>query len=145
MTPITQSIIINCSQQDLFDFVTDFRNDTKWWKPVIRTEKTTNGDINIGTQFIQYAKVMFITVENNLKVTEWQPPEYVTYSNESPQLSYSLRYEFQPTEQGTQFTLFAELEMKGLLLILKPITMWKLQGQLEKYFGLLKKIMEHSN
>lgn len=142
MEPIKHSIIIACPRDDVFNFVTDFRNDTKWWKPVIRTEKITPGEMAVGTVFKQYSKVMFITIENNLTVTEWNPTEYVGYINESPQLAYTLRYDFEAVEGGTRFSLIAELEMKGMLRLLKPITMRTLHKQLQEYFDLLKQVME---
>ena len=142
MTPITYSIIIERSQADVFNFVTDFRNDDKWWKPVEHTEKITEGDMQVGSEFLQHAKVMFIKVQNHLKVTAWHPVDYVEYVNESNQLPYSLRYEFETVDKGTKFTLSAELEMKGLLRLLKPFTMRSLDRQLETYFGVLKRHLE---
>lgn len=142
MTPITHSIVIARPREEVFAFVTDFRNDTKWWKPVIRTEKVTPDEIGVGSIFKQYSKVLFVTVESELRVTEWNPPEFVTYINESPQLAFSLRYQFDEDAGGTRFSLIAELEMKRLLRLLKPITMRTLHKQLQEYFELLKQVME---
>lgn len=142
MEPIKHSIIIARPRDEVFNFVTDFRNDAQWWKPVIRTEKITPGEMGVGTLFKQYSKVMFLTVENNLTVTEWNPPQRVGYINESPQLAYTLSYDFEEVKVGTRFLLTAELEMKGLLRLLKPFTMRTLHKQLQEYFGLLKQVME---
>ena len=142
MTPISHSIVIARSQEDVFNFVTDFRNDTKWWKPVIRTRMITDGTMKVGSEFEQTAKVMFVTVKNKLIVTDWHPPQYADYINESPQLPFKLRYQFDEVEGGTRFTLIAELEMKGALGLLKPITMWTLHRQLNSFFGLLKQVLE---
>lgn len=142
-TAIKYAVVINRSPSEVFNFVTDFRNDTRWWKPVIRTEKVTDGDIMQGTKFIQYSKVMFVTIQGHLQVIEWNPPLWVKYRNESPQLPYDLLYKFDAFEGKTRFSLEADMQMRGVLKVLKPITMWILHRQLKKYFWLLKEVMEH--
>ena len=142
MTAITHSIVIERSKEDVFNFVTDLRNDHKWWEPVLSTDKITEGAVGVGTEYIQHSKVMFITVKNHLKVTAWNPFDSIESVTESKQLAYALRYEFETVDNGTQFTLHAELEMKGLLRLLKPFTMRSLDHQLETYFGVLKQYLE---
>lgn len=144
MTLINHSIVINRPPEEVFAFVTDTRNDSKWWKPVIGTEKITPGEITVGTKFRQTSKVLFITINSVLGILEWNPPHSVKYRNESPQLPYNLLYQFVAVEGGTNFILDAELEMKGVLKLLKPIIMQALHGQLKTYFGLLKQVMEQS-
>ena len=145
LTHIYHAIDIHQLPEAVFNFVTDFRNDTRWWKPVIRTQKMTDGDIKVGTKFIQYSKVLFVTIEGHLQVLEWNPSFSVKYRNESPQMPYDLLYKFEPIQGGTRFSLDASIEMKGVLKLIKPITMWILHRQLKKYFGLLKKVMEQSD
>lgn len=103
---VSHSITIACPQNTVFKFVTDFRNDTKWWKRVIQTEKLTDGEMGVGSEFLQYSYVMLgLKVRNHLKVLEYSPPDYVVYVNESSQLAYDLRYSFLSQGQGhTTFT-----------------------------------------
>jgi len=134
--------VINRPPAEVFEFVTDFRNDTKWWKLVTHSEKLTEGEIGVGTVFIQHAKVMFVAVQNQLQVLEWDAPNYVKYRNDSNQLGYDLLYQFEPVEGGTRFSHHVNLEMKGILNLLKPITMRILDAQQKKYFNVLKQVME---
>lgn len=141
---LSHSININCPQQTVFEFVTDFRNDTKWWKRVIKTEKLTEGDMGVDSEFLQYSYVMLgIKVRNHLKVLEYQPHEYVTYVNESPQLGYDLRYTFTPQGQElTTFTLDATIHAKRALQLFLPLTKLILKKQLSMYFAELKVYLE---
>lgn len=143
MSLIQHSILIRRSQAEVFGFVTSFENDHRWWKALTSTEKLTPGDISVGTEFRQAAKVIgLIPIYNVLKVVEYAPPDYVRYMNESPQLSYRLLYKFEPVDDGTVFHLEADLEAKGLLKWIFPLLYRSLKSELESYFKLLKTVME---
>jgi Polyketide cyclase / dehydrase and lipid transport len=139
---ISHSVVINRPQKEVFEFVSTFENDTKWWKAVDHTDKITPGPMGVGTVFHQTATVMGIKVINKLTVTEYVPYEYVRYINESKQLAYSLLYKYDKVGGGTKFTLEADLKMQGVLAMLAPLTMSFLKGQLEKFFNILKNYME---
>jgi len=141
-TPISHSVVINRPLEDVFAFVTDFRNDKKWWKPVTYSEMVTSGEFGVGSEFIQHAKVMFVPVQNRLRVLEISAPNWVRYRNESNQLAYDLMYKFEAVDGGTRFSHDVQLEMKGVLGIFKPLTMWFLNREQRKYFGLLKEVLE---
>ena len=142
MSAITHSITVARAREDVFNFVANLCNDEKWWEPVERTEKITSGAIDVGTQFVQHAKVMFVKVENNLTVMDWNPPESAQFLNESKQLPFLLKYKFDTVDGGTKYTLHAELETKGILSLLNPLTVMTLNKQLESYFEVLKQVLE---
>jgi hypothetical protein len=139
---ISHSIDIQCPQQEVFDFVSTFENDTKWWKAVDHTDKITPGPLRVGTEFHQVSRVAGIKIVSKLIVTEVNHFEYVRYKSESKQLTYALLYRFEKVAGGTRFTLEADLELKGALGAFIPLTMRILKGQLNIYFGLLKEYME---
>lgn len=145
LTHVYHAIDIRRSPEEVFQFVTDFSNDKHWWKAVIDSQKMTEGEMRVGTKFIQHSKVLFVTIESHMQVLEWNPPHSIKCRNESPQLPYDLLYTFEPIEDGTRFSLDASVQMKGALKLIKPITIWIVRRQLKKYFGLLKQVMEQSD
>lgn len=142
MEKIEISIPIRCPQEKVFAFVTDIRNDTKWWKAVIHTEKTTEGPIGVGTRFRQTAKVMIVTVHNNFEIVEFDPPHHMRAINHSPELAYDVIYRFNSTGPDTIYTMIAQLEAKGVLRFLLPITLRVLKGQSQRFFSALKTYLE---
>lgn len=143
MTHITHEVLIQCAPAKVFAFVTNFENDHYWWKAVSYTEKITPGDMNVGSEFRQVAKVLgIITVYNLLEVIEFTPPHKVQYVNQSPQLSYTLHYNFSPLGDATLFTLEADIDVKGILRAVMPLTLWSLHRQLNTFFNLLKLHLE---
>ena len=87
MAQIKTSIRIRRSQEKVSAFGTDFRNDEKWWKTVIHTEKTTEGPIGVGTRFRQTAKVMLFTVHNELEIVEYDPPHQMRTMDDTRRIS----------------------------------------------------------
>lgn len=142
MEKIEISIRIRCSQEKVFAFVTDIRNDTKWWKAVIHTEKTTEGAVGVGTRFRQTSKVMLITIHSEFEIVEYDPPHHMRAINHSPELPYEVIYRFNATETDTTYTMIAKLEAKGVLRWLLPITLRVLKGQSQRYFSALKTYLE---
>ena len=142
MAQIETSIRIRCSQEKVFAFVTDIRNDTKWWKTVIHTEKITEGAVGVGTRFRQTAKVMLFTVHNDFEIVEYDPPHHMRAVNRSPELAYDVIYRFTATETDTTYTMIAQLEAKGVLRFLLPITLRVLKGQSQRFLSGLKTYLE---
>lgn len=142
MTHIAYSINIQRPIHQVFDFVSNFENDKYWWKSVTKTQKLTPGPVGVGTTFDQVAKVLFVTVHNRLCVTEYHPPDMIASRNESPQLAYDVQYHFTVEGDTTKYTLTADLEPKGVLKWLLPITMSALYRELRVYFQALKTYLE---
>lgn len=142
MTHITHSIIIARPVEEVFTFVTDLENDRYWWRTLSLTRKLTAGPVRLGTEFDQAAQVGWAKVRNHLRITDWQPPSQAVYRNESAQLAYTVVYTFTPEAGGTRYRLAADLEPKGLLKWLLPLTLRVLRGQLDSHFKGLKAYLE---
>jgi hypothetical protein len=142
LTEISHSILIDCPAERVFHFVTNLENDHYWWKAVLDTQKVIPGAIGLNTEFKQHSKVLFVTIDNHLRITEWQPPRLARYVNESQQLAYTVDYICTPEGHQTRFTLKADLTLKGALKLIFPLTMSTLHSQLDRYFKLLKHHLE---
>ncbi|MCL4255615.1 MAG: SRPBCC family protein [Anaerolineae bacterium] len=138
------SIVIHRPVEDVFNFVTDFRNDKAWWKLVTHTEMVTPGELGVGSEFVQSAKVLFITIQGRMRVLELDPPNWIRYRSESKQLSYNLLYTFEAVEGGTHFTQDAQLEIKGILRVFRPFTIWFIRWAQQRYFPILKQVLEEN-
>lgn len=141
-TEISHSTWINCPIDTVFYFVTNLENDHYWWKAVLESKKLTPDAVGLGSKFHQHSKVLFVSIDNHLQITEWQPPTLARFVNQSAQLAYTVDYICSTKGGGTRFTLKADLIMKGWLKRFFPLTMNTLHRQLDRYFGLLKTHLE---
>ncbi|WP_327235698.1 SRPBCC family protein [Streptomyces sp. NBC_01317] len=69
---IAQSITIDASQERVFQFVSDFRNDRQWRPEIRRVE--LRGPLMIGTQLVQEARLLgFFSLSVLTEVVELEP------------------------------------------------------------------------
>lgn len=142
MTMISQSILIERPQKEVFEFTCAFEHDHDWWIGAISTEKITPGPFGVGTTMIHISKVMNVVIENKLVVTDLREYDFVSYRADSDKLAYDLLYTYEKVEGGTLFTLKADMQMGGVLAAIAPVTMRFLRLMLRINFTRLKNHLE---
>ena len=85
---------------------------------------------------------MLLTVHNELEIVEYDPPHQMRTINHSPELAYEVTYRFDSSETDTTYTMIAQLEAKGVLRWLLPITLRVLKSQSQRFFSDLKTYLE---
>ncbi len=58
MPTIEHSVVIDRPVADVFAFLADFENRSKFESDVVEAERTTDGDIGVGATFREVRKVM---------------------------------------------------------------------------------------
>jgi hypothetical protein len=97
---------INRALDEVFDFVSDLRNEPSWWRGVKLCERV-RGEGNVGTVYRQEARLLGSKVYVwNVEVTAWRRPYLQTIVGTGP-LSYTCDYRF---SDGTWLHLRAEAE-----------------------------------
>lgn len=144
MQKFSHTVYIECPPQQAFDFLLDLRNDTKWWRQLHFTEKTSLGDVGEGTTYHQVSGVLFVSIHSDVVVSDVNPPFWFRLTNQSPQLNYKVKYEIEPIDQGCNVTMIAQIEANGLLDRLLPLTVKVTKRQLANNFKNLKSILEDS-
>ena len=122
------------SVDETFAFVSDFRNAAKWDPRTFSVDKTTDGDIGIGTRFmltggmLPEATVARLHLPKSMAgmalpydVAEFDAPHEFVLVGESRLVRYRDHLEFWPDGNGTRLRYFAELELKGPLSIMEPL------------------------
>ena len=65
---------ISGSPEDVFAFVTDLKNAPKHAPGIERLELLTKGELGVGTRFVQERRILGTTQEQEMEVTEFDPP-----------------------------------------------------------------------
>ena len=74
MFKFEKSIMINRPQQEVFDFVTDLANDSKWQTGIVSVERTSEGPIGAGSTWRYKLKFMGREMEAEIELTSYDPP-----------------------------------------------------------------------
>ncbi|HCT77528.1 MAG TPA: hypothetical protein DGG94_17470 [Micromonosporaceae bacterium] len=119
MTTVDVTVLIDRPIEEVYGFVTDLRNEPKWWLGVSRAERLA-GDGGVGTRYTLEAKLLGLSVPTDIEVTEADPPHRLTIVA-GGKMPYVCRYAFQPGAKGTELSVTAEIESKFPWRYLGPV------------------------
>ena len=140
-------IIINRPIQEVFDFMTD-QSNAKLWKPfVTESRQITDGQIGVGTQFVEGIDVWNRHFAGIVEILEYQPPHRFVYrTREEPYpFSFVAQMSFEETPAGTLIRGHVDFHGHGLFWDwLTPLVRLIFKSQ-RKSFYRFKQVMEDSN
>ncbi len=115
MGKFTLNIFINRSQQDVFDFLSNPTNLSKWNSNFTSAEWTSSDTPGVGSTY----KVFAGKNEGLFEITQWTPPHRYSYKSISglpfPIESIESAVILAPKENGTQITFESQFGLVGLL------------------------------
>jgi ligand-binding SRPBCC domain-containing protein len=119
MSKFTVSVLINRSQQDVFDFLSDPAIKHKW-TPMLESAAawTSSGEPGVGSTFRAIIKTAGKGMEMRLEITQWDVPtrygfKYLTVPFPMKAMAHSFRLE--PEDGGTRVSQVVEFEIVSIL------------------------------
>lgn len=116
MITIDAKVVVDRPVDEVFAFVTDLRNDVRWW-PGIRRAERIRGDGGTGTVYRLWARLLWFDGPWDIEVIASEPPHSQTIACKGP-LSYICRYDFAP---GTSLRLRIDITAARSLSWLAPV------------------------
>jgi carbon monoxide dehydrogenase subunit G len=121
--------------EQTFAFVSDFRNAAKWDPRTFSVEKTTDGEIAVGTRFVLRGGMIpkhlvprrlsmldaVVAMPLPYDVTALTPNQELVLEGETPVFKYQDRLTFEKDGAGTRLTYSARLDFKGPLKVANPV------------------------
>lgn len=135
---INNHVIIQKSQDTVFNFVADMRNELVWNPDAEFMEKITDGPIGIDTRF--RAK-WHLSDTLEVKIIRYEPPNYITFVNGGSlevKLELSLSYSDNRTEMDSKFIATPH----GFLRAIFPVMKSQLKSQEQENMKNLKTALE---
>ncbi len=134
-------IRIERSVEDVFDFVTDLRNDPRWNPDASDVVKHGDGPVGVGTVFEEDVQPFGHCVAT---IDIYERPSAAGYAVRSAKADVSVRFHLADAGNGaTDVTCEAELRLKGVLRLLEPVgTRVAARGEQTSRGPLLKRALE---
>lgn len=98
MIEFKNTIVIKRPLEEVFSFISDFENMSKWNYFVLTVDQLTKESVGVGTTYHQTRK----TDQQKFRVVEYQPNEAVAIETLPPEKELKMRFKFKPLEDGTQ-------------------------------------------
>jgi len=142
MFKFEKSVFINRPQQEVFDFVTNLNNDSKWQSGIESVERTSDGPIGVGSTWGYKLKFMGREIEADIELTSYDPPKQASVKSIGGPVPFENTYTFESKDGGTQMTLNGQAEIGGFFKMAEGLVGKQMEKQMDADGAALKKLLE---
>lgn len=144
MFKFEKTILINQSPEEVFKFITNPANDSKWRDSSVSGEWTSDGPIGVGSIQKSVGKIMGRKMETTSEVTTWDPPSEYGWKAVDGPIPYEANQKLESKDGGTQLTFSGWAEIGGFFKVAEGLVGQQLEKQMDKDLNGLKVYMEGS-
>jgi carbon monoxide dehydrogenase subunit G len=144
MTTITQSVTVNRPVEEVWAFIGNFENTTRWSRGVLEARQISDGPIGAGSTLQTVVKAFGRRRTAEYLVTEYEPDHAFAFEVTSGPMTSRARYSVEPAGAGTRLTASGEAEVTGLYKPLAPILVRILEKHSQDDLANVKRILEAS-
>lgn len=142
MYKFSKSIVINRPQQEVFDFVTNLNNDSKWQSGIESVEQISAGPIGAGSTWRYRIKFMGRELEAEIELKSYDPPNQASVKSIGGPVPFENTYTFESKDGGTQMTLSGQAEIGGFFKMAEGLVGKQMEKQMDSDAAALKKLLE---
>jgi carbon monoxide dehydrogenase subunit G len=142
MTTITQSVTVNRPVAEVWDFISNFENTTRWSRGVLEARQTSDGPLGVGSTLRTVVKAFGRRRTADYLVTEYEPNRAFAFEVTSGPMTSRARYSIEPAGAGTRLTASGEAEATGPYKLLAPVLVSTVKRHSQNDLANLKRILE---
>lgn len=145
MLKVEHSIVINKPVEQVWNFLTEFRNTPKWDIGVLETKQISEGPAGLGTTFQNIGPFLGRNSVREYKVTEYEPNKKVAVkliTQEKFIREAEVSYTFNPAKNGTILTFTGRIEFSGFFKLIQPILLKRAKRDGQGDLDNLKRLIE---
>ncbi len=142
MIKIEINLEINRSLPEVFAFLTDHENDSKWRSGVIESKKTSEGPVGVGATGSEMLQFLGRRMETSYEVTEYEQDRKLGFKTTSGPVPMEGGYSLESSGSGTKLDFTIQGDAGGFFKLAEPILARMVKRQVESDFGNLKDLLE---
>jgi uncharacterized membrane protein len=144
VAPITGTIEIARSPQDVFDYVADLKRQGEWQKAIVSIEVETEGPARVGTRAVETRRVPGGTRSFPFELTEHDPPRRSSFQVTGGPVRPHGSITFTPLDGGSRTRVDFQMEFvgHGLGVLLLPLVQRDARHQVPNDLAALKQRLE---
>jgi uncharacterized membrane protein len=139
---IEESILIRCPVDQVFAYVTNVTNFTRWVADMVDVELISPGPMEIGTTFKGANQIMGQRMPWTSQVTQYELNKRWGAVSTSGSTFIEETIFFDSVEGGTKFTVKYNIKLGGFLKLVSPIMANSMHSQTRNNLTTLKKLLE---
>jgi carbon monoxide dehydrogenase subunit G len=128
--------------KDVFAFVANLNNMSKWNSAVVSLQQVTPGAVSVGTKFKSVGEMMGRRIEGEVQVTAYEPDSKTGFQMNAGPVQVNVTIGFKPVGTGTKVSLNAQGNPGGLFKLAEPIMASRVKSMMEENLARLKSTLE---
>ena len=142
MINIDLSTLIDRPIRDVFAFVSNLNNMSKWNAAVVSLQQVTPGPIAVGTKFKSVGEMMGRRIEGDVQVTAYEPDNKTGFQMQAGPVQVNVTINFKTVGTGTKVSLNAQGNPGGLFKLAEPVMAGRVKSLMEENLARLKSVLE---
>lgn len=142
MINLDLSTLIDRPVKDVFAFVADPNNMSKWNAAVVSLEQVTPGSVGVGTKFKSVGEMMGRRIEGEMQVTAYDPDNQCGFQVKAGPMQVNLTLAFKTVGTGTKVSLNAQGNPGGIFKLAEGVMAGQVKSMMEGNLLRLKSVLE---
>jgi len=142
MITFENTININRSPQEIFDYVADPVNAHKWQSQMVSVEWTSEGPPGVGSRQRAVSRFLGRDIEVISEFTVWEPPHRHSFKIIDGPFRVEGTMKFAAEENGTKVTMAGQSELSAIFKLAEGLIKKKMETQFDTNLADLKLLME---
>jgi uncharacterized protein YndB with AHSA1/START domain len=142
MSTFTVTTMINRPVQEVFDFMTNPANSTKWQNGTESAKWASEGPVGAGSVMHTVGRMMGREFVMDAEITQWDPPRLWGLKSNSGPIKFEGTNKFESKDGGTLIVQNFEGQMGGFLKLAEGLAVKQMEKQIAADGNKLKMLLE---
>lgn len=142
MINLDLGVLIDRPVKDVFAFVSNPSNMTKWNSAVLSLEPLTSGPVGVGSKFKTTGEAMGRRIEGEMQIIAYEPDTKCGFQISAGPMQVSLTMSFKTVGTGTKVSLNAQGNPGGLFKLAEGVMAGQVKSMMEGNLAHLKSVLE---
>ena len=134
--------LIDKPVQDVFAFVTNPNNMSKWNSAVVSMQQITPGAVGVGTKFKNVGEMLGRRIEGEMQVVAFEPDAKYGFQMNAGPMQVNVVLTFKTVGTGTKINLNAQGNPAGVFKLAEGVMQGRVKSMMEENLARLKSVLE---
>lgn len=128
--------------QNVFVFVANPNDMSKWNSAVVSLQQITPGAVGVGTKFKSIGEAMGRRIEGEMQVVTYEPDTKCGFQLQAGPMQMNLTMSFKTVGTGTKLSLNAQGNPAGIFKLAESVMAGRVKSMMEENLARLKSVLE---
>lgn len=135
-------VLIDRPMKDVFNFVSNPNNMSKWNSAVVSLEQVSSGAVGVGSKFKTVGEMMGRRIEGEMQITAYEPDTKCGFQVNAGPMQVNLTLSFKTVGTGTKVSLNAQGNPGGIFKLAEGMMTGQIKSMMEGNLARLKDALE---